>query len=251
LLSGSLRLWSLSNPSEHNLGLICTTDGLFIGRTPLIERRAERYVIRAASDPDRLFKRLPLGVEPDRLLTGLAVVKSALDEDNLCLAQIAALRLRLPDLPDLLAPATLETEDLLIKVDRGDDILARGGWDPDAHPRAGVPPNPGWFAPTGGASPAGSMQVAEGAPRTMPHPALTPARDRGNTGSPIQPVSVRSTGNPDYAARALQMDRNELSRALHELKRAAGLAPDDNVRIMVPSGDVYFRSEYIGNLRSW
>jgi hypothetical protein len=35
----------------------------------------------------------------------------------------------------------MEIEDRLIKsVD----------WNPDLHPRAGIPPNPGWFAPTGG-----------------------------------------------------------------------------------------------------
>jgi hypothetical protein len=32
----------------------------------------------------------------------------------------------------------------------GCGMLARGDWDPAEHPRAGVPPNPGWFAPTGG-----------------------------------------------------------------------------------------------------
>jgi hypothetical protein len=133
-----------------------------------------------------------------------------------------------------LTRAALETEDLLIKAERGDYALIRGSWNPDAHPRAGVPPNPGWFAPTGGANPAGSTQVAEGAPKAMPHPALTSAAGQGGIGSPIQPVAERSTGNPDYAARALKMDRNELSRALHQLKEAAGLAPNDNVRIMVP-----------------
>jgi len=127
-----------------------------------------------------------------------------------------------------LARAELETEDRQIKFERGGDVLARAGWDPDKHPRAGTPPNPGWFTPTEGSTPEGSARESE---------------------APILPVAERSTGNPDYAARALRMDRNVLSERLHDIKKDAGLAGDDNVRIMIPSGDVYFGSEVIGNLR--
>jgi hypothetical protein len=63
------------------------------------------------------------------------------------------------------------------------------------------------------------------------------------------PVAERSTGNPDYAARALRIDRNVLSRRLHDIKEKAGLGGDDDVRIMIPAGDVYFGPEHIGNLR--
>src|SRR5580658_8951324 len=55
----------------------------------------------------------------------------------------------------------MEAEDVLIKGAGGDDRLARGGWDSAEHPRAGVAPNPGWFAPTDGAG-GGSTQVAQG-----------------------------------------------------------------------------------------
>jgi len=71
-------------------------------------------------------------------------------------------QLRVPDLPGLFARRGMEAEDLLIKRARGgeDGRLARTGWDPAEHPRAGVPPNPGWFAPTDGAG-GGSTQVAQ------------------------------------------------------------------------------------------
>jgi hypothetical protein len=118
-----------------------------------------------------------------------------------------------------LARAELETGDRLIKFERGGDVLARGGWDPDKHPRTGTPPNPGWFAPTEGSSPEGSARESE---------------------SPMLPVAERSTGNPNNAARALRMNRTVLSNILHEIKRRAGLAGDDDVRIMIPSGDVYY-----------
>jgi len=92
-------------------------------------------------------------------MPGLAIVATALDEGNLVLAQIAALHLRLPDLPDAIARAALEAEDRLIK---------RGGaaWDEARHPRSGIPPNPGWFAPNPGG-------------RAPPRPTQTAADERG------------------------------------------------------------------------
>jgi hypothetical protein len=162
LLPAGVQLWSLSAAGDGNLGLCCNEDGLFLGRTPLIERRAGCYIVRPRSDLERLFKGSSAGADLDRLWRGLAVVKSALDANNFCLAQIAAVQLRVPDLTDFLARAELETEDRLIKFERGGDVLARAGWDPDKHPRAGAPPNPGWFTPTEGSSAAGSAQVAQG-----------------------------------------------------------------------------------------
>lgn len=222
-------MWRLSAAGDGNLGLCCNRDGLFLGRTALIERHAGVTFSARESDLERLFKRYSDGADLAWLLRGLSVVKSALDANNLCLAQIAAVQLRVPNLTDFLARAELETEDRLIKTKRG-DLLARAGWDPDMHPRTGTPPNPGWFAPTEGSSPEGSARESE---------------------APILPVAERSTGNPNYAARALRMDRNALSAILHDIKKDAGLAGDNDVRIMIPSGDVYFRSELIGNLREW
>jgi hypothetical protein len=83
-------------------------------------------------------------------MPGLRVVTAALSERNLCLAQIAAVHLRLPDLPDVLTRGSLEAEDRLIKRERANDRIARSGWDASEHPRAGVPPNPGWVAPVNG-----------------------------------------------------------------------------------------------------
>ena len=77
-------------------------------------------------------------------LAGLHVVAEALNHGELARAQIATLLLKLPDPPILGAAAN--SEDVLSK------LLHEWGWllkdfDPDKHPRAGVPPNPGWFAP--------------------------------------------------------------------------------------------------------
>lgn len=135
-----------------SLGVSCTPDGLFLGRTALVERRGARYSVRSRRDVERLLLRAYGSSEVviERLMPRLGYVAAALGERNLCLAQIAALHLCLPDLFDPIARAVLEAEDTVLKASQQDEGLARSGWDPAEHPRAGVPPNPGWFAPTGG-----------------------------------------------------------------------------------------------------
>jgi contact-dependent growth inhibition (CDI) system restriction endonuclease-like protein len=86
----------------------------------------------------------------ERLMPGLATVASALNANDLCLACIAAVHLKIPDLPNQAACNALDAEDSLIKYAR--DQGGTTDWNPTLHPRIGTPPNPGWFAPTGGAS---------------------------------------------------------------------------------------------------
>jgi hypothetical protein len=81
-------------------------------------------------------------------MPGLATVASALNADDQALARIAAVHLRIPDLPDQAARDAMEAADVLIKYARDE---GGGDWNPALHPRAGTPPNPGWFAPTDGA----------------------------------------------------------------------------------------------------
>lgn len=50
------RIWRLSETSDHNnLGLACTDQGLLFGRTPLIERRDERFVVRERNEIEWLL----------------------------------------------------------------------------------------------------------------------------------------------------------------------------------------------------
>ena len=139
-------IWRLSEPGQNNLGLACSEEGLLLGRTALLERRDERFVAREADDIRRLLSRAyQMDVEATPFLSGLATVAAALNAKDLLLARIAAVHLRIPDLPDEAARQRLEAEDRLIKS-------ADSDWDPAEHPRAGTPPNPGWFAPTDGGS---------------------------------------------------------------------------------------------------
>jgi hypothetical protein len=136
--------WRLSEAGPNNLGLACTDDGLVLGRTPLIERRGGQYVVRDRNEIERLLSRVYRNEAVlDRLMPGLATVARAMNANDPCLARIAAVHLRVPDLPNRATRDDIEAEDALIKS---------VGWDPALHPRMGTAPNPGWFAPTAGSA---------------------------------------------------------------------------------------------------
>jgi hypothetical protein len=171
------QFWRLSEAGPDNLGLACTDDGLLLGQTPLIERREGRFVVRERNEIERLLRRAYPG-EPavDRLTPGLTTVASALNANDQCLARIAAVHLKIPDLPNQAARDALETEDSLIKYarDQGGSI----DWNPTLHPRTGTLPNPGWFAPTGGAShDSPGVRVAENEDPTRRSDASSDAAD--------------------------------------------------------------------------
>jgi hypothetical protein len=110
------QVWRLSEYGEDNLGLACTKDGLVLGRTSLVERRERRFFVREKSEIERLLRRAyRTDLRVDRLMPGLATVASALNANDPCLACIAAVHLRLPDLPDRTARDDMEAEDILIK----------------------------------------------------------------------------------------------------------------------------------------
>jgi hypothetical protein len=135
-------LWRLSEGGENNLGLAFASDGLVLGRTPLIERRDGRFTVREQGEIALLLgKAYQADIPINQLMSGLIAVASALNSNDQCLTRIAAVHLRVPDLADQTARNSLEATDALIKS---------GDWDPSLHPRTGTPPNPGWFAPTGG-----------------------------------------------------------------------------------------------------
>jgi hypothetical protein len=111
-----IHIWRLSEGGEDNLGLACTKDGLLLGRTPLVERQDRRFFVREKIEIERLLRRAyRTDLAVDRLMPGLAIVASALNGNDSCLACIAAVHLRLPDLPDRTARDDMEVEDILIK----------------------------------------------------------------------------------------------------------------------------------------
>lgn len=71
-------VWCLSEGGDGNLGLACTDDGLVLGRTPLIERQGERFVVRERIDIERLLRRAhATEALVDRIMPGLATVARA------------------------------------------------------------------------------------------------------------------------------------------------------------------------------
>jgi hypothetical protein len=155
-------MWHLSEASDDNLGLACSDDGLLIGRTPLIEKRDGHFVVREQRDIERLLSRAYRSeISADRIMSGLATVARALNANDQCLARIAAVHLRVLDIPDRAARDAMEATDVLIKYARDEGASDGSNWNPVLHPRIGTPPNPGWFAPTGGASESFSERTAQ------------------------------------------------------------------------------------------
>jgi hypothetical protein len=143
-----IHIWRLSEGGEDNLGLACTKDGLVLGRTPLVERRDCRFFVRERSEIERLLRRAyRTDLMVDRLMHGLASVASALNANDSCLACIAAVHLKLPDLPDRTARDDMEAEDNLIKSSN-----CESGLPPCEIHKASPddPKHPGWPAGTEG-----------------------------------------------------------------------------------------------------
>ncbi len=133
------RVWRLSESGENNLGLSCTEDGLILGRTMLIERRGGRFAVRERIEIERLLSRAyAAGLVADRLMLGLATVAAALNANDPCLARIAAVHLRIPDLPERTARDDMERVDALIKASE----IRKASPDDPKHP--------GWPAGTEG-----------------------------------------------------------------------------------------------------
>ena len=140
-------IWRLSEGGEDNLGLACTKDGLVLGHTPLVERRDRHFFVREKSEIERLLRRAYRSdLAVDRLMPGLEIVASALNANDRGLACIAAVHLRIPDLPDRTARDDMEAEDILIRSSNREDALPREIYkaSPDD------PKHPGWPAGTAG-----------------------------------------------------------------------------------------------------
>jgi hypothetical protein len=153
-------MWRLSEADDDNLGLACSDDGLFIGRTPLIEKRDGHFVTRQQHDIEWLLTcAYRTEVRADRLMSGLATVARALSANDQCLARIAAVHLRIPDIPDRTARDAMEAADFLTKYAR--DEGGDSNWNPALHPRTGTPPNPGWFGPTGDGGESSPVRTAQ------------------------------------------------------------------------------------------
>jgi len=134
-------------------GVACGGSGTTVGGVALLERGSEdgaktKWRVR---DFDSLGRDLSacygLPVEVVGKRDGLAALARALERGEIALAQIAALLLKFPD-PPRLAKTTWSANDITqLAWELWASGLLKADWDESQHPRTGVPPNPGQFAP--------------------------------------------------------------------------------------------------------
>lgn len=161
-----IRFWRLSEAGEDNLGLACSANGLELARTPLIERHGDSFVVRQRDEIERLLSRAyRCDFTADRLMPALAVVAAALNTNDRCLAHIAAVHLRLPDVPNQTARQDMEAADFLIKLTR------------DASSSTLEPPRR-WAGPT--------LEIRKASPNDPKHPGW-PAGTEGGLGGKFRP----------------------------------------------------------------
>jgi len=127
-------------------GVRCGTDGLHVGPAPLLQRAASgNWEARPRDEVEAELTALyGLPIDLSGKAGGLATVADALERGDAALAAIAAVLLGFPDPPGLAKEAPARGSDEMAAQ------LAAGGllkdWDSTQHPRAGCPPNRGWFA---------------------------------------------------------------------------------------------------------
>jgi hypothetical protein len=127
-------------------GVRCGADGFHVGPTPLLCRAASggwaaRSREEAEAELTALYG-LPIDLSGKR--GRLATVAAALDRGDAALAAIAAVLLGFPDPPGLAKDAPAPGSAELAAQLAASGLLK--DWDSTQHPRAGCPPNRGWFA---------------------------------------------------------------------------------------------------------
>ena len=156
LAMAGMRGFAVSSAQSAN-GISCNEQGVFIGPVPLLEKTDGRWTPRRAAElNDELTTCYRLPIEIAAKANALSLIAHALNRGDLAMAAIAAVQMQIPDPPRLAKQRVPE------EIVRRARELARSGllkfWDPALHPRAGVPPNPGWFAPDGQGSEAAPVE---------------------------------------------------------------------------------------------
>jgi hypothetical protein len=146
-----LRAFSLA-AKRGSEGVSCDAGGVFVGGIPLLQPPSigtPYWTARAAAELNKeLSARYRLPIEIASKSGALALIAAALNRGDMAMAAIAAVQMQIPDPPPLTKRA--ETPDEI--TGRARELFRSGllkFWDPAKHPRAGVPPNAGWFTLVG------------------------------------------------------------------------------------------------------
>ncbi len=147
-----MRAFSLSGKRGAE-GVSCDVDGVFVGGVPLVQPPSvgrQHWTARQVAEINKeLTARYGLPIDIASKAGGLALIAAAFNCGDLAMAAIAAVQMQFPDPPPLAKRARNPDEIARRAGELGHSGLLKFFWNPAQHPRAGVPPNPGWFAPVG------------------------------------------------------------------------------------------------------
>src|SRR5580692_3319235 len=152
LMLRGLRAFSLSATGDDG-GISCDAQGAFAGGVPLLERAnvgsaGNRWRLRSIVElNDELTARYRLPIDVTAKAGALALIANALNRGDLARAAIATVQMQFPDPPSLAKGVESADETTRRALELHRSRLLKANWDPAKHPRAGAPPNPGWFAP--------------------------------------------------------------------------------------------------------
>jgi hypothetical protein len=135
-------------------GVSCDADGVYVGDVPLLTRSQagganKSWIARPISQlNDELSALYRIPIDAASKANALALIATAFNRDDMATAAIATVQMQFPN--PLPVAKGVESR---AEIERRSTELYHSAllkfWDPAKHPRAGAPPNPGWFAPVG------------------------------------------------------------------------------------------------------
>lgn len=152
LVLRGMRAFSLS-AARDDRGISCDAQGAFVGNVPLLKRAqvggaSSTWTVRPVAElNDELTARYRLPLDVTAKAGALALIAKALNRGDLAMAAIATVQMQFPDPPSLAKGVEAADETMRRALELHRSRLLKANWDPAKHPRAGAPPNPGWFAP--------------------------------------------------------------------------------------------------------
>jgi SCP1.201-like deaminase len=146
------RAFSLSARGQG--GVSCDADGVYVGDVSLLtcceaSGANKSWAVRPISEVNSQLSALyRLPVDAAGKASAPRLIATALNRGDMAMAAIATVYMQFPDPPPLAKGVESRAD-----IERRATELHHSGlfkfWDPAKHPRAGTPPNPGWFALVG------------------------------------------------------------------------------------------------------
>jgi Double-stranded DNA deaminase toxin A len=147
-----LRAFSLAAGRSRG-GVSCDADGAFVDDIPLLQRGGAEnpcWSVRRLPELNKqLTDRYQLPIDISAKASALVSIADALNRGDLVTAAIATVQMQFPDPPPVAKGAETVEQIKRRAAELHRSCLFKADWDPAKHPRAGTPPNPGEFAPTG------------------------------------------------------------------------------------------------------